>query len=200
MADVQRAIRSLQKRGFTARYFETAKEAADYLDSSITGKTVGIGGSVTIQQMGLYDRLAAHNTVYWHWVTNDVETRVNAANAEVYLTSANAIAETGEIVNIDGTGNRVAATMYNRGRVVFVAGVNKLAPDYESAVYRARNVASPLNAKRIGFQTPCAVAKEMKCYDCAHKDRICSAIVSIVWPMRGVKETEVVLVGEELGY
>lgn len=200
MADVQKAIQSLQKRGFQARYFDTAKEAADYLDASIDGKTVGVGGSVTIRQMGLFDRLAKHNTVYWHWVTDDAETRVNAANASVYLTSANAIAETGEIVNIDGTGNRVAATLYNRGRVVFVAGINKLAPDYESAVYRARNVAAPLNAKRIGFMTPCAVAKEMKCYDCAHKDRICSAVVSIVWPMRGVEETEVVLVGEELGY
>lgn len=200
MADVQRAMQSLRKRGFTVRYFDTAKEAADYLDGSIDGKTVGIGGSVTIRQMGLYDLLVKHNTVYWHWVTNDIETRVNANNANVYLTSANAIAETGEIVNIDGTGNRVAATMYNRGRVVFVAGVNKLAPDYESAVFRARNVASPLNARRLKFNTPCATGKVMKCYDCASKDRICSAIVSIVWPMRGVEETEVVLVGEELGY
>ena len=200
MANVQRAIDSLRRRGFTVRFFETAKEAADYLDGSIRGKCVGIGGSVTVQQMGLYERLAAHNTVYWHWVTNDTETRIAASGADVYLTSANAIAETGEIVNIDGSGNRVAATLYNRERVVFVAGVNKLAPDYESAVYRARNIAAPLNARRLKFNTPCATAKEMKCYDCASKDRICSGIVSIVWPMRGVGVTEVVLVGEELGY
>ena len=200
MADVQRAIDSLKKRGVQARYFETAKEAADYLDGSIDGKTVGIGGSVTIQQMGLFDRLAKHNTVFWHWVTNDLQTRLDANSAGVYLTSANAIAETGEIVNIDGTGNRVAATLYNHERVVFVAGVNKLAPDYESAVFRARNVAAPLNARRLKFNTPCATGKVMQCYDCASKDRICSGIVSIVWPMRGVEETEVVLVGEELGY
>ena len=200
MADVQRAIRSLQKRGFTARYFETAKEAADYLDSSITGKTVGIGGSVTIQQMGLYDRLAAHNTVYWHMVSDGAETRRRATDAEVYLCSANAIAETGEIVNIDGTGNRVAATLYDHERVVFVAGVNKLAPDLERAMVRARNVAAPLNARRLKLSTPCAVSEEMKCYDCASKQRICSGIVTIVWPMRSVGVTEVVLVGEELGY
>ena len=198
--NVQRAIDSLTREGFAVRYFDTASEAADYLAGSISGKTVGIGGSVTIEQLGLYDRLVQNNTVYWHWRTNDTATRTAAACAEVYLSSANAIAETGEIVNIDGSGNRVAATLYNREWVVFVAGVNKLAPDYESAVYRARNVAAPLNARRLKFNTPCATAKEMKCYDCASKDRICSGIVSIVWPKRGVGATEVVLVGEELGY
>ena len=198
--DVQRAIASLQKRGFAVRYFDSAKEAADYLAGSISGKTVGIGGSVTIEQMGLYDRLAQDNTVYWHWVTNDQQTRLSASNAQVYLSSANAIAETGEIVNIDGSGNRVAATLYNHERVVFVAGVNKLAPDLERAMYRARNIAAPLNARRLKFNTPCAVSKEMKCYDCASKDRICNGFVTIVCPMRGVGMTEVVLIGEELGY
>ncbi len=198
--DVQRAMDSFLKRGFAAKYFETAAEAADYLCASISGKSVGIGGSVTIDQLDIFDRLSENNTVYWHWRTDDKETRLRANESQVYLTSANAIAETGEIVNIDGTGNRVAATLYNRERVVFVAGVNKLAPDLDSAVYRARNVASPLNARRLKMDTPCAKAKEMKCYDCAVKDRICSAIVTIVWPMRSVEVTEVVLVGEELGY
>ncbi len=198
--DVQRAMDSLKKRGFAVRYFESATEAADYLAGSIGGKSVGIGGSITIEQLGVYDRLAAQNTVYWHWRQNDKQTRTLAAGADVYLTSANAIAETGEIINIDGSGNRVAATLYNHERVVFVAGVNKLAPDLESAMYRARNVAAPLNAKRLQCKTPCAVAKEMKCYDCASKERICSGIVTIVWPMRSVGVTEVVLVGESLGY
>jgi len=198
--DVQRAIASLQKRGFTVNYFETANEAADYLCGSILGKTVGIGGSVTIEQMGLYDRLSQNNTVYWHWKTNDTETRVLAAGAEVYLSSANAIAETGEIVNIDGSGNRVAATLYHHERVVFVVGVNKIAQDYERAVFRARNVAAPLNSRRLGLKTPCAVGKEVKCYDCASKERICCGVVTLLWPMRSVGVTEVVLVGEALGY
>ena len=198
--DVQKAIASLQKRGFTVHYFDSAAEEADYLSGSIQGKTVGIGGSVTIEQMGLYDRLVKNNTVHWHWVTNDQATRLAATNSEVYLSSANAISETGEIVNIDGSGNRVAATLYHHERVVFVAGVNKLAPDLERAMFRARNVAAPLNARRLKFNTPCAVSKEMKCYDCASKDRICNGFVTIVCPMRGVGVTEVVLVGEELGY
>ena len=198
--DVQRTIASLQKRGFAVRYFDNACDAADYLAESITGKTVGIGGSVTIEQMMLYDRLAPQNTVYWHWKTNNVETRVAAAAAQVYLSSVNGIAETGELVNIDGSGNRVAATLYNHERVVFVAGVNKIAPDLESAMFRARNVAAPLNTRRLGLKTPCAVGEEVKCYDCASKDRICCGVVTLLWPMRSVGVTEVVLVGESLGY
>lgn len=198
--NVQRTMDSLTRAGFAVRYFDTTKEAADYLAGSIRGKTVGIGGSMTIEQMGLYDRLAQNNTVYWHWRTNDLETRTAAAGAEVYLSSANAIAETGEIVNIDGSGNRVAATLYNHERVVFVVGVNKIAEDYESAVFRARNVAAPLNTRRLGLKTPCAVGNEIKCYNCASKDRICCGVVTLLWPMRSVKVTEVVLVGERLGY
>ena len=198
--NIQRTIDSLTREGFAARYFDTAKEAADYLCESISGKTVGFGGSVTLEQMGLYEKLAENNTVYWHWKTNNMETRTAAAGAEVYLSSANAIAETGEIVNIDGSGNRVAATLYNHERVVFVVGVNKIAEDYERAVFRARNVAAPLNTRRLGLKTPCAVGKEIKCYNCASKDRICCGVVTLLWPMRSVKVTEVVVVGESLGY
>ncbi len=198
--NIQRTIDSLAREGFAARYFDTAKEAADYLCESISGKTVGFGGSVTLEQMGLYEKLAENNTVYWHWKTNNMETRTAAAGAEVYLSSANAIAETGEIVNIDGSGNRVAATLYNHERVVFVVGVNKIAEDYERAVFRARNVAAPLNTRRLGLKTPCAVGKEIKCYNCSSKDRICCGVVTLLWPMRSVKVTEVVVVGETLGY
>ena len=200
MANVQRAIDSLRRRGFAVMYFETAKEAADYLDGSIRGKTVGIGGSMTIRQMGLYDRLVVHNTVYSHWQNKDMATRVAGAEAQVYLCSANAIAETGEIVNIDGGGNRIAATLFHHERMVFVAGVNKLTPDLDSANYRARNVAAPLNARRVGSKTPCATAEVMKCYDCGSEDCGCNGVVTLLRPMRSIGVTEVVLVGEELGY
>ena len=118
----------------------------------------------------------------------------------MYICSANAIAETGEIVNIDGAGNRVSATLYGHERVIFIAGVNKIAPDYESALYRARNVAAPLNAKRLHKQTPCALSAQMRCYDCASPDRICCGVVTLLRPLYGNKETEVVLVNEPLGY
>ena len=197
--NIQRTIDSLTREGFVARYFDTAKEAADYLCKSITGKTVGFGGSVTLEQMGLYEKLAENNTVYWHWKTNNMETRTAAAGAEVYLSSANAIAETGEIVNIDGSGNRVAATLTKHERLYFVVGENKIAPDLHRAIDRARNIASPLNAQRLHRKTPCAV-KADRCYDCKSPERICRSL-NILWekPMQ-IGACELILIREKLGY
>lgn len=193
-------LQNLTLRGFTARAFDTAAEAAAYVASTIHGKTVGFGGSLSVETLGLYDLLTPDNTVYWHWRTNDAATRAHAAAADVYVCSANAIAETGEIINIDGAGNRVSATLYGHERVIFIAGVNKIAPDYERALWRARNVAAPLNAKRLHKQTPCALSEEMKCYDCSSPDRICCGVVTLLRPLYGNKETDVILVDEPLGY
>ena len=191
--------KNLEARGFTYRYFPTAQEATDYLCASIRGKTVGIGGSMTIKHMGLYDRLKENNTVAWHWEVPGPETLAQAAAAQVYLSSVNGIAETGEIINIDGTGNRIAATLYDREKVVLIAGVNKIAPDYDQALWRARNIASPLNARRLNRKTPCAQGDEIKCFDCKSPERICNGLTVLWHKMGGVKECEVVIIGEELG-
>ena len=163
---------------------------------------MGFGGSVTLQEMGLYDSLGEHNTVLWHWRVPEGkapdELRREAAAAEVYLSSVNGLAETGEIVNIDGSGNRVASTIYGHRRVYLVAGVNKLASDLAGAVDRARNIAAPKNAQRLGVKTPCA-AKGDKCYDCQSPGRICRAM-SVFWAAPSGSEYEVVLIGEPLGY
>ena len=119
-------------------------------------------------------------------------------DTDIYLTSANGVAETGEIINIDGTGNRVSSTLYGHKKVYFVIGINKIAPDYEKALWRARNIASPKNAQRIGVNTPCA-AKGDKCYDCKSPQRICNALV-VLWRKPKAFQAEVVIVGEELGY
>ena len=192
--------KNLEARGFTYRYFETAQAAADYLTDSIQGKTVGMGGSMTLKSMGLYDRLKENNTVAWHWEVPGPETLAQAAAAQVYLTSVNGIAETGEIINIDGTGNRIAATLYDREKVVLVAGVNKIAPNFHLAMDRARNVAAPLNARRLSRKTPCAQGDEIKCHDCKSPERICNGLTVLWGKMGGVKECEVVIIGEELGY
>ena len=112
--NVEKALRALRENGFEARWFATAAEAADALCAELKGKTIGIGGSVTVEQMGLGDRLSRENTVFWHWRQPAAEARKNAMAAEVYLLSANAVSETGALVNIDGTGNRVAASLYGR--------------------------------------------------------------------------------------
>ena len=188
--------KNLEARGFSVSTFSTAAEAAAYLDSAIDGTTVGIGGSMTVQQMGLHEKLAAHNEVHWHWIDGP-EARAKAAHADVYITSANGLTENGEVINIDGAGNRVASTLYGHKRVYFIIGRNKLAPTYDEALWRARNIAAPKNAQRLGKKTPCAV-KGDRCYDCKSPDRICRGLVVLWGPSMGV-ETEIVLVDEDLG-
>ena len=123
----------------------------------------------------------------------------NAAAADVYILSANAIAEsTGEILSIDGTGNRVSSTLFGHGKVYFVAGRNKVSPDFDSALWRLRNVVAPKNAQRLQRKTPCA-AKGDKCYNCNSPERICNALVVHYKKMRSM-DMEVVLIDQELGY
>ena len=195
MADLEKLRLNLEAEGFTVSCFGTAAQAADYLDAALDGKTIGIGGSVTIRDMGLAERLSTHARVYWHWNEDALE---QAASAQVYLTSVNGLAETGELINIDGTGNRVASGLYGHEKVYFVVGRNKVAPDYDAALWRARNIAAPKNAQRLQVRTPCA-AKGDKCYDCKSPDRICRALV-VYWEKPKSMDMEVVLIDEDLGY
>ena len=193
---------NLEALGYKVSCFDSAAEAADYLDHQIDGMTVGFGGSVTIGQMGLEEKLSQHNTVIWHHnipkgqPTRSV--RLEAARAQVYISSVNGIAQTGEIINIDATGNRVAAITYGPERIYLVVGENKIAPDYEAALWRARNIASPKNAQRLGVKTPCA-EKGDKCYDCKSPGRICRNL-SVFWSAPVASNIEVLLIHEELGY
>ena len=199
--DFSRVKENLEKRGFTVSVFDTAAAAADYLDAAIDGKTVGFGGSITLQQMELAERLESHNELFWHWKVKEGETPAdalkNARSAEIYVTSVNGLAESGEIINIDGTGNRVAAMLYGHKKVYFVVGSNKLAPDYEAALYRARNIAAPLNAKRLSRKTPCTEGG--RCFDCNSPERICRGL-GVLWEKMGGSDMEVILIDETLGY
>lgn len=195
MPNIEKLRANLEKRDFHTSYFATASEAAAYLDGKLDGRTVGLGGTLTAQQMGLDKLLAVHNRVAWHWTGGSGE---DAAKAEVYICSVNGVAETGELVNIDGTGNRVAATIYGHKELYLIIGVNKIEPDYERALWRARNIASPKNAQRLGRKTPCA-AKGDKCYDCSSDERICRALAVLWEKPNGIAYAEVVIVGEELG-
>lgn len=196
MYDFSKVKASLEERGFVVSCFATAEEAMDYLDGKLDGKSIGIGGSMTIRDMGLDQRLETHNQVIWHWKDGTTQ---EAAGAQVYLTSVNGLAETGEIINIDGTGNRVASTIFGHEEVYFIVGRNKLAPDYDGALWRARNIASPKNAQRLGKKTPCAV-KGDKCYDCKSPQRICRALTVLWEAPTGIGRSEVVLIDQELGF
>jgi L-lactate utilization protein LutB len=197
--NIDNAIKNLKARGFDVARFATKEQARDYLAGRLKGQTIGFGGSMTLKEMDLYNALAPHNTVWSHWVQNPEIARKNAGLADVYITSANAVSETGEIINIDGSGNRVAASLYGKKEVYFVVGINKFEESYDKALWRARNVASPKNAKRLGVKTPCAKDGD-RCYDCQSPARICRGLVVLWAPMNGNGRTEVVIVDEALGY
>jgi NAD-dependent dihydropyrimidine dehydrogenase PreA subunit len=200
--ELQKTIGALGKKGYAVSCFETAEAAAAYLNRKVDGKTVGFGDSVTLSEMKLYESLSAHNQVIdpKHCApgTDFWSTAKLCLTTDVFFTSVNALAETGELVNIDGTGNRVAGALFGHEKVYFVVGANKIMPTLDEAVRRARNVAAPMNAARHGFKTPCAVRQD-RCYDCASPDRICCAQVIYFQKMR-FTEMEVVLIREPLGY
>ena len=193
---------NLERKGYRVQHFATGEQAAMYLNGQIDGATVGFGGSLTLPQMHLFPRLSAPNTVFWHDETPDgmtvMQTRTAAARAEVYLSSVNGISETGEIVNIDHTGNRVAAISYGPARVYLVVSANKVAPTLADPIDRARNIAAPKNAQRLHRKTPCALRAD-KCYDCQSPERICRNL-SILWEKPAGAAYEVILLDEALGY
>ncbi len=197
--NLEKAVANLKRRGFAVSQFATGKEAVDYLAQEIQDTTVGMGGSVTLQQLGLYERLQEKNQVFWHLVNLSEETMQKANASKVYITSANGVAETGEIINIDGRGNRVAGTLYGPERAYIVVGQNKFAETFEQALWRARNIAGPKNAQRLQKNTPCAKRGD-RCYDCNSPERICRGLVVLLAPVFGIQRTEIVIVQEDLGY
>ena len=194
--NLKKTIRNLESRGFRVVYFASGEEAAAHIAAETRGKTVGLGGSKTLEALGLFEKLSENNSVFWHWKVPGRETLKSAALADVYLSSANAISEDGEIFNIDGSGNRVAGTLFGHEKVWIVAGVNKIAPDFDAALSRARSEAAVKNCARLGKDTPCQ--RDGACHDCRSPQRICRALTVLWAPMSGM-ETEVVLIGEELG-
>ena len=202
MANVQKLMENLTKQGYTVSYYETAAEAKDALVASIKGKTVGFGGSCTLRDMGLFEALSEENQVFWHWKQQPMnEARAKANAAEIYMTSLNGVAETGELINIDGDGNRLAATTFGPDKkVYFIIGVNKIAPNFHAALSRAQNIAAPLNARRLNKETPCAMGSEVKCYDCQSPNRICKGMTVFTRKLGGIGEMEVMIINEELGY
>ena len=199
MADLEKTGKNLENRGFRVHRFASGAEAAEFLAQTLHGTSIGIGGSVTIDTLGVYDRLCGSNKVFWHWKNHAPETRERAGKAETYLCSANGVSENGEIVNIDGFGNRVAGTIYGPERVFLVVGRNKIAPDLTGAIDRARNIAAPLNARRLNRHTPCAVG-EPRCRDCRSPEKVCGVMTVFFMPPTSIKEFHAILVDEDLGY
>ena len=194
--DFTKAKRNLERNGFEVHVFKTGAEAAAHLNEELNDVSIGFGGSKTLDQLGLYELLSQNNTVYWHWKAPGKETRRQAAFTDVYCCSANAISEDGEIFNIDGTGNRLAGTLFGHERVFIVAGTNKICPDFDAALKRARNTAAVKNAERLDKKTPCRI--DGVCHDCHGREGICRALTVLWGPMNGM-ETEIVLIDGDWG-
>ncbi len=197
-------MEKLEKRGFIAHHFATAAEAAAFvLDSIPAGKTVGVGGSVTIRDLGLEQALKDKGCpVFWHWTAQDkAEALRRAQQADVYLCSANAIDSEGRLYNIDGTGNRVSALAFGPGEVFVVAGCNKLVEGGEAeAIERIKTQACGKNARRLGLNTPCAKLDRCAGPDgCRSPQRMCKAHLRLDFAPGG-RPFHVVLVDEPLGY
>lgn len=190
---------NLEKHGFIVTCFDCSQDACDYLDKQIDGKTIGIGGSKTVEQMGLLQALETHNRVLYRFGTykSPEEVMKEALTSDVFITSANGVAQTGEIINIDGNCNRVAGELYGHEKVYIIVGKNKIAPDFDKALWRARNIAAPKNAMRLNKRTPCAV--DGVCHDCSSPERICKGLV-VLWRKPTNCPYEIVVINEDLGY
>ena len=195
-------VKNLENRHFEAYYCSTKEEALEKALSLIpAGSSVSWGGTVTCQQIGLMDAI---KTGDYRAVDRDkaknFEEREELLRqcllTDTFLTGANAISMDGQMVNIDGTGNRLAAICFGPKQVVVVAGMNKVTDTLESAIQRARSVASPMNEQRFDFPTPCNVTGV--CADCKSEKCICNHIL-VTRHSRG-NRIKFILVGEDLGF
>ena len=194
-------LKNLHSRGFEAYYCETKEEALEKaLELIPKGSTVGWGGAMSAQQIGLLD---AVNSGQYNTIDRDKapdpaareQAMRNCLLADVFITGANALSVEGQMVNIDGNGNRVAAIVYGPRSVMVIAGMNKVTDSLENAVVRARTVAAPMNAQRFPLKTPCTITGA--CGNCK-AEGICNQML-ITRNCKPAGRIKVILVGEELG-
>ena len=196
-------VKNLKNRHFDAVYCKTKEEALKQaLEWIPEGSLVGWGGAFSAQQIGL---TAAVSNGNYRALDRDksktAEEREEIARAclgaDVFLTGANALSLDGQMVNIDGNGNRIAAIIYGPKNVLVIAGMNKVMDSLEAAIDRARTVAAPINQQRFGLNNPCNVTGV--CGDCKSETCICNHIV-VTRHCRPAGRIKFILVGEDLGF
>jgi hypothetical protein len=176
--DMANTMKALERKGYKVTTFRTGEEVVQHMRNQLNGQTIGFGGSQTLTELDLRHALAENNTVYVPDFPAEGETffstALKASNANVFLLSANAVSDDGDIVNIDGTGNRLAGSLFGHDKVIYIVGRNKFGGTLEEAIRRARNIAGPKNALRLHCKTPCAMAVvkdlEMKYREKYHVD------------------------------
>ena len=196
----RKVIKGLESRNMSGYFAADREEALKIaLELIPEGSTVGMGGATSAIEIGLVDALKKGN---YNFIDRDAaqdkrRAMLDTYDADVFISGANAITEDGIMVNIDGGANRVSAIANGPRKVVFIVGMNKVTPDVDSAMKRARNVAAPINAQRFGLDTPCS--KTGACMDCKSPDTICCQFL-ITRYSRHAGRIHVVLVNDELGF
>ncbi len=200
----ERCVKNLKKHGFDAHSVPTVEEGRSVILSMVSGyETFGFGGSDTTRKLGVLEELRGMGkTIYDHWQSglskeDDLDIRLQQGRCDCFFCSANAVSATGEIINVDGVGNRTNAMTFGPEKVVIVAGMNKVTPDVESALKRVREVAGPMRAKSLGMETPCA--ETGVCNDCNAPQRICR-VTAILHRKPMLTDISVVLVNQSLGF
>ena len=201
---ILRTMEAFRRNRYDVSRFAERTAAADHLAAEIRGKRVGFGDSETLRALSLYERLSEHNEVidppragHVGGIEAFLAAGREALMTDVFLLSANAITEEGQILNMDGAGNRVAGSLFGHEKTYFVVGINKLVPDISAGIERIHRIAAPRNAHRKGKKTPCA-KDGTRCYDCTALERICNAL-TIHYKKMSYRPMELVLIEEELG-
>lgn len=197
-------IKNFKKRNIDAYYCETSADAVSLaMDFMAKGGTVGMGGTETIKETGLLDAVksAEHLTfIDRSLAKSPEETRaiyLETMGCNYYLMSSNAVTVAGELINIDGNGNRIACLAYGPEHIIMLVGMNKVTENVEAGIERIGIYAAPANAKRLGTNTPCAATGH--CGDCHSEDCMCAHTI-ITRHSRHAGRIKVILIGEELGF
>jgi L-lactate utilization protein LutB len=196
-------VKNLKKNGFDAHFTPDADAARSLILNLISGyESFGFGGSSTTRALGLPEVLRQMGkTIYDHWALptgmTDLETRLKQGRCDCFFCSANAVSLTGEIVNVDGVGNRNNAMTFGCPKVVIAAGMNKVALTLDAALARIREVAAPMRAKSLNMATPCA--ETGICNDCNAPQRICR-VTTILHRKPMMTDISVVLIGQAMGF
>src|SRR3990172_5799264 len=200
---VERTVKALKKNNFEAVFVRDSKTALEEVMKQIPdGATVGVGGSVTLGQVGILKALEKKkiHLIWPNQQAKDMDERMElirkSFSSDIFLSGTNAVTEDGRLFNVDATGNRVGAMFIGPKKTIIVTGVNKIVKDLEAAEKRVKEWVAPQNAKRLGKKTPCV--ETGVCGDCSSPDRICNIYVTLAkQPSR--TEVVVILVGEALG-
>lgn len=198
-------IENLVKNGFKASYFEKSETAIKYIESIAENyNKIGFGGSMTVLQSLKLDELLKgkgkeilNHNIGSLSAEEKLEIRKKQLTCDLFVTSTNALTKDGKLINTDGVGNRVSAMIFGPKKVLVIAGVNKIVKDVDAGLKRIKEIAAPMNSKRLNMNTPCAVTGV--CSDCNSPQRICR-VTTIIERKPNFSDIEIIIIGENLGY